>query len=329
MGRSRWQPPNVLFRPADVSVAPDVLRRAMSRGDVVRLAHGVYLAAQLLPTDPGTRHVVQACAVQMARPDLVASHGTAALALGLPLLHPAVVAGGAPSFTRPPKPGRRGERRPRVVVRELPTSAVTSHDNALGGLPVTTAARTALDLACELPLAEALMITDHVARTTASGYVVSRDLRGKLSERARSVALRPLQEAQVAPIHRRRRAMRALELTDPRRESAAESLSFGRIVQAGLPIPDCQHPVTLAAGQMYVDFWWEEYGLAGECDGRVKYDGTFGPDDAALVREADRHHALLESGIDVIRWRAVDMMFRPEIVLARLAARLRARGWQG
>jgi hypothetical protein len=296
----------------------------------VRIHRGVYLAAELMSTDEVERHIVQATAVQMARGDLIASHSTAALAHELPLLNRAAVADAPPVFTRPPSPGLRSERQPRVVLRQLPSDVVTNHANDVGGLRLTTPARTALDLACELPLAEALMITDDVARQTASGYVVSRNLRGKITPRVMEMSLRPLQEAQVARAHSRRQAVRALELTDPRRESPAESVSFGRIVEGGLPIPDCQHAFILESdSEVYVDFWWEEFGVAAECHGKIKYDGTFGHDDGVLVREADRHHLLLAKGISLVHWRAADMMFRPSAVLARLSDHLRAGGWQG
>ena len=78
-----------------------------------------------------------------------------------------------------------------------------------------------------------------------------------------------------------------------------------------------------------MDPWWEEFGLVGECDGKVGYDGTFGADDGVLVAEADRYHGLLTAGADVVRWRAADMMYRPTPVLARVADRLRANGWRG
>lgn len=330
MGRRSWTPPSVMFRASDVGVAPDVLRRAVSRGEVVRMHRGVYLAADLVPTDDVQRHIVSATAVQMARGDLIASHGTAALAHELPLLNRAEVAEAPPVFTRPPAPGRRSESEPRVMLRKLPPDVVTDHENDVGGLRLTTPARTALDLASELPLTEALMATDHVARQAALGYVVSRDLRGKVNPQVLERALRPLREAQVARAHSQCRVGRALQLTDPRRESPAESVSFGRIVEAGLPVPDCQHEFVQGSGKgVFVDFWWEEFRVAGECHGKIKYDGSFGHDDGVLVREADRHHFLLSIGISVVHWRAADMMFRPAAVLANIASRLSAGGWRG
>jgi hypothetical protein len=330
MGRPLWRPPKVLFRPSDVGVAPDVLRRAVDRGAVVRICRGVYLAAPLVPDDPVESHLVRVAAAQMMRPDLVASHTSAALAHGLPLLDRAHAAAGGATFTIEPLPTRRSGGRSRVVLRSLPADAVTAVCRPLvGDLRITTAARTAIDLACDLPLAESLMIADVVARSSVTGIAAPRDLRGPLSERVRDVALRPLREASAAPIHTQRRVRRVIELTDPRRESPGESLSFGRIVAAGLPAPDCQRGFNLSGGMVFVDFWWDDFKLAGECDGKVKYDGTFGPDDGVLVREADRQHQLREAGVDVVRWRAADMMFRPSPVLDRMAARLRARGWCG
>lgn len=329
MGRPLWQPPNVLFQPGDVGVAPDVLRRAIRRGDVVRIVRGVYLATARLPADARGRHALRIAATQMLRPDLVASHRSAALLQGLPLLDGEFAASAVPAFTCAPTPTRRGGG-PRVVLRSLPTSAVSSVAHPLAeDIRVTSPARTALDLACEVPLAEALMVSDAVARAAVAGHASVRDLRGELHPRLESMAKRPLVEARAAPMHHWRSAARVIQLTDPRRESPAESLSYGRIVEAGLAVPDCQHGIAVAGGTVFVDFWWDDFGVAGECDGRVKYDGTFGADDGVLVREAERQHLLQQAGVEVIRWQASDMMFRPAQVLARIAGRLRTHGWVG
>ncbi|TXH45121.1 MAG: hypothetical protein E6Q90_01490 [Actinobacteria bacterium] len=330
MGRPLWQPPTVLFRPRDVGVAPDVLRRAVARGDVIRIVRGVYLATAQQPSDARERHALSIAATQMLRPDLVASHTSAALLLRLPLLDGPSAAAGTPTFTRSPTPTRRSGGNPRIVLRALPPAAVSTVAHPLAGdVRVTSAARTAVDLACELPLAEALMVSDTVARASLAGHVSAGNLRGPRNQRIHYLAARTLQEACVTPLHWQRAASRVIGLTDARRESPAESLSYGRIVEAGMVAPDCQRGFTLPGGTVYVDFWWDEFGVAGECDGRVKYDGTFGADDGVLVREAERQHQLQQAGVEVIRWRARDMMYRPAPVLARIAARLRAHGWVG
>jgi very-short-patch-repair endonuclease len=71
-----------------------------------------------------------------------------------------------------------------------------------------------------------------------------------------------------------------------------------------------------------VDFYWEEYGLVGEADGKVKY-----VDEQALFREKQRRDAIEES-YQVIRWtwrqaHEPDELFRNRLLAA--IARAQAR----
>jgi hypothetical protein len=121
---------------------------------------------------------------------------------------------------------------------------------------------------------------------------------------------------------------RVIDLTDPIRESAAESLTFGWIVEAGLPVPVCQAGVLTDSGVFFPDFWWEDLGLAGECDGAVKYAGSPDADEGVLVRQAERERALRAAGFVVVRWTASEVMAHPYSVIARLEAAFDACGWR-
>jgi hypothetical protein len=57
-----------------------------------------------------------------------------------------------------------------------------------------------------------------------------------------------------------------------------ETLSRLAIHRGGLPSPALQNPV-LARGLFlgHVDFWWEEFVIAGEFDGRHKYGSLLRP----------------------------------------------------
>lgn len=75
------------------------------------------------------------------------------------------------------------------------------------------------------------------------------------------------------------------------------------------------------------DFYWQEFGLVGECDGSVKYDGSFGPTESVLVGQNVREQALRSLGLAVVRWTASETFYSPSVMLERVATRLLALGW--
>ena len=309
-------------------VSDNALYASIARGDTMTVAPGVYLAATAWPSDAVVQHQLYALARQMRWPHLVGSHETAALTHAQPLLNTARAATRQPRFTRAPGAGARSSQQPQVAVRELPLDAVTEVLTGVAqGLRVTTPARTAVDLAAELDLPEALMLSDDVARRALKGFRGGSE--ADLSIAARQASMRPLELAAVSPVHARRRVQQVLALTDALRDSPAESASFGWFVQAGLPLPRCQVRIDTAEGAARVDFYWEEFGLVGECDGRIKYDGTFGPAAEVTVRQNIREQALRDLGFAVVRWTAEEIMFYPQVVIQRVVARLVGLGWSG
>ena len=345
MSQPRWIPPSVPFTTPMAGVSRNTLYASVRRGDTKLLMSGVFIAAQAWPDDPSQQHLIMTLARQLRWPHLVGSHQSAALAAGLPLLSTLAAAARQPRFTRAPGPGVRSSREPLVTVRELPRHAVTDvPEGTVRGLQITTPARTAIALAYELPLPEALMLTDHVARQALIDVVGDHGIRrlarnaaalgsaerDELSLAQRQAALRPLELAAVSGVHRRPEVTRVLRLTDPLRESPPESMSYGVFVLAGLPLPRCQVRFWIGPTQEFrVDFYWPEFGLVGECDGNVKYDGTFGPAENVMVGQNVREQALRDLGLSVVRWTAEEIFFRPDRVVERLAQRLHARGWDG
>ncbi|WP_460604458.1 type IV toxin-antitoxin system AbiEi family antitoxin domain-containing protein [Jatrophihabitans fulvus] len=81
-------------------------------------------------------------------------------------------------------------------------------------------------------------------------------------------------------------ARRALVEADAAAESPLESISRLRMIDAGLPTPHLQPPITTRGGVFLgrPDFYWEHAGVIGEADGMVKYDGVVG----SLVAEKKR-----------------------------------------
>ncbi len=77
--------------------------------------------------------------------------------------------------------------------------------------------------------------------------------------------------------------------------------------RAGLPPPALQVPQYSVDGRSLgrVDFWWEDQGLVGEFDGRVKYGRLLGPGQSAgdvVFAEQRREDALRETGRGMARW---------------------------
>jgi hypothetical protein len=95
------------------------------------------------------------------------------------------------------------------------------------------------------------------------------------------------------------RARRAVQLSDSRAESPLESISRLTIGWLGLPQPDLQCVIRGEAGEFLGrgDFYWDEYGVLGEADGRSKYDER-----PVLTAEKDRQERLEDPGLVVVRW---------------------------
>ncbi|MGH8962686.1 MAG: hypothetical protein ACRDWT_16110 [Jatrophihabitantaceae bacterium] len=61
------------------------------------------------------------------------------------------------------------------------------------------------------------------------------------------------------------------------------------------------------------DFYWPEFGVVGEADGRMKYD-----DRTVLLAEKRRREALEALGLIVVRWHWTDVTRRPRLLGERL-----------
>jgi hypothetical protein len=124
--------------------------------------------------------------------------------------------------------------------------------DVLNGIPVTTPARTALDLACWYPLTEAVAAIDALARVTEL-RIGEVEL---LADRARGRRGIP-------------RARRTIKLVDAGAQSPKESWLRTVLVEAGLPRPETQIAVADDHGRpvFYLDMGWERLKIAVEYDG--------------------------------------------------------------
>jgi very-short-patch-repair endonuclease len=285
----------------------------LRRGELMRLRSGVYLAHGSWPEDSAEQAIVRARAEIAAHPEAVMSHASAAIVWNLP--HPGFDSWSSapPCVTFPPGgPERSTQGAATHHVRLLPADHVTK-DTA--GWPVTNVSRTAIDLADGLNLPEALVILDAAARRLCAGYVGEARRRDFSNPRLVEAAHRDLTIA--ARACRKPRLTAAIDLVDPGRESAAESLSAGHFHCAGLPAPRFQAALRTPFGTFYPDCLWSERKLIGECDGAVKY-----ADSRGYVQEKAREQILRDLGFEFVRWQAKEIMLTPEAVVARVARAL-------
>jgi predicted transcriptional regulator of viral defense system len=198
--------------------------------------------------------------------------------------------------------GSRTRRRPGVLVHNaaLPDEHVTS----CRGVPVTSVARTVVDLARTVPFAEGVAVADSA-------------LQDKLQDK---LATRGELEAVVARCERWpgiQRARRVVAFADPLAESVLESISRVAFHEHGLPAPELQVWVGDAeeiAGR--VDFLWREQRTIAEADGAIKYTGP-----ARALAQLNRDARLREAGFEVVHFTWPEITRVPaQVVMAIRAA---------
>lgn len=296
---------NGVFTPDDARAAgytTEEIRTQLSIGCWIALRRGVYttrVRRDAVETDPYARHrLFTAAALAAMGRSAVASHTSAAVALGLQLLDP------------PPDEvhltaarGTTHVGRALVVHRaQLPAADVTE----AGGLPTTSVSRTVFDVARLLPFPAAVATADDA-------------LHRQLTAKAE---LQHLLMLPCASWPGRARASRVVRFADGRAESAGESLGRVAIAIAGLPAPTLQVPLYDDDGLIgYGDFGWVELGVVGEFDGRGKYRS---PDD--LYREKLREDRIRRLGVGVMRFGWAVARYRPtELVSLFAEARRQSR----
>lgn len=284
---------------------------AVRAGRLVRLQHGVYAAGP-----PDVRTAVRA-ALAKAGAGAAASHRTAGR------LRQFWLPGKTSSLIELTRPGaiERTHRGVRLHGSRLPEEFVEDLD----GIPVTTIARTAVDIARGLTLPDAMLVVDSAARLLIA-QASSEDLRvlRDLSRRAQllPLALEPLQHAfaSVWTWPGTVAVRGAIELMDPASESPYESRSRGWMYEAKLPMPLTAYRVQGASGAWYwSEFAWVDQRVLGEVDGVEKY-GRTGEEVAQSVRaERARQADLQDAGWTFARWTTSE---RRDVVLRRIARKL-------
>lgn len=262
----------------------DQVRQRIRGGRWRVLARGVYTA---LPSPAAgddfaamrAEHELRAVAAALSFPGACVCLHSAAVGHGLPLWRPLPrdVAVNVPL-------GKWNGTTADVVVHRM--TLASDHVETLR-VPITTVARTCIDVGRLMSLADGLAVSDAALR---SGLTT----RGALEETALS----------TLDGRGRRRGLWVAAQANGLRESPAESASWAYFLQHCVELPQPQVVIRGRDGHFIarVDFWWEGSKVVGECDGRMKYQS---PDD--IYAEKRREDELRADGLTVIRWGPRDL----------------------
>ena len=256
------------------------LRSAVRSGELVSLASGVLIRPELLDGTPEGRHRELATAwVRRTSAACTTLGGVSAAALlGLPVwgLDTTRVTMVDPGRT----PGTRTSAVARIVTDLRPAATVD-----VGGVRVTTAARTVVDIGRTAERGPAVAVGDAALRA----HLCTRE------ELDTEIAL-------AAGMKGAARARRVVAELDGLAESVLESRSRIVILDAGLPPPKLQVDLHHDDGFWVarVDFYWPEHRVVGECDGVAKYGGSDGQ--RRMLYEKARTDMLVELGNRVLHW---------------------------
>ncbi|WP_433593490.1 hypothetical protein [Nocardia sp. CA-145437] len=195
-----------------------------------------------------------------------------------------------------------GRTRPFAKVHGSPVDRAVEVD----GLPVTTPARTVVDLALTLPFEAAVVAGDALAGRFG---LTTAELGEEIAKAKGRYGIGQAKEV--------------IALLDGRSQSIGESVSRTMIERHALPLPSSQGNVLTPDGRFVarVDFYYESAGVLCEFDGPTEYGRLLRPgqDFAATIhRERIRETYLRALGFEVVRWTWDDL------IRDRAARRLRS-----
>lgn len=286
----------------------------LQRGEVDRVAHGQYRTRlsppQGKPWDVTVHRHLDRLAVALRRfPGHVPSHSSAAVIHGLELMISPDSPVELTCLQRTPRSRREGD----VILHHCDDNDVPVTE--VDGMPVTTLARTVADTLRTRGLPHGAALLDAVRR---QGLLTLDEVLTVLDGQRRWRG--------------RPRAMAAVTLSDPRRETWLESFSFVRLHELGVPLPLAQPTVTDMSGQFVgrPDGLLCEKGVFLEADGSGKYFLDGRPDESVeetvrrkLEEERLRHLRLESLGLRGVRWTPDEILHQADLVAGRVWAAMR------
>jgi hypothetical protein len=262
------------------------IRAMVQQGELLTPERGIYVTKelaewfQLLPA--GTTVVRAMAALATLGEGSVISHQTAAQLHGLELLtepSPPVV-----TLTRPPGVGSKsGKRDVRVHVAALPSN----HLGARFAIPVTTVARTVIDLARECDFPAGVVVADSALHQHLTS---KKELRQILADCRAWPGVS--------------KAARVIDFADGLAESVLESIARVLFQELELPPPELQVEIHGDNGFIgRVDFLWRQFRTIAEVDGALKYNN----DPARARTQLRRDKELRRVGYEVehFDWREI------------------------
>lgn len=290
---------------ANAGLSESKINILVERGALTRAARGLYARSgpvkQIKATEHGKAAFRIATAVAIVGPEAVGSHADAAAVHELALLtspKPNSISLSCPLDA----PRTRWSRRPYINLHmsDLPAE----HRTVRYGVPVTSVARTVVDLARTTSLRDGVVVADsalHSQQATKTELY--------------KVLARCVRWPGVA------QARRAVDFSDALAESPFESLARLAFDEGGLPPPELQAWVGgdgMVAGR--VDFYWRAHSTIAEADGAIKYgNGNSGRAQHQLQRDAD----LRRAGFQVVHFTWNQLHINPDQVIQSIRAAFR------
>ena len=294
-----------------VTTAARLRAAGLSAGQIQRLAGhgalrsprtGVYAPAALVDSvaaDQAAAHLLQvAAAIASTRSRVAGSHRSAAIVHGLSLAGPPHINWIELTRTRDGQGSR--SRRPGILLHVAALPA--GHVSWCRGVPVTSVARTVVDLARIVPFAEGVAAADSALR---AGLTTPGELATVLGQCPGWPGVR--------------RARRVVAFADPLAESVLESISRAVFHEHGLPPPELQVGVgdeEDIAGR--VDFLWRRHRTIAEADGAIKYSRP-----AEAMAQLDRDARLRDAGFEVVHFTWPEITRVPGQVVAAIRTAFR------
>lgn len=305
--RARFEDrPFTLQQAMQAGLTRSALRNACRRGRLLHLGRAVYQEAPADLHRPDKSAFLDRIAMAALRhPDAIFSHDSAAALHGL--WCPWIT--GWREVTTTMSSYGCLQAGARVMRRTIDRHDITT----VAGIACTTPARTALDIAAQTTLAEALVVIDSFGRLGAPTRRQALDpsLRATVRDELLHAATR------MRGLRGIERARRAAVLANPAAESAPESYARGLFLAAGYPEPEVGRPIRGADGRTYyADLCWPERRLIVEIDGADKYRA---PSDT--IGEKHREDAIRAAEWLVHRIWAIRLWAEPAQVLSGLDER--------
>jgi very-short-patch-repair endonuclease/predicted transcriptional regulator of viral defense system len=268
------------------------IRALIRSGDLIRMRRGLYATrswAAFGEGDDARAHALLACAVLRGlRGYAVVSHHSAARIYGMEMLRPP----GPEIVTITAPPGTRGDRAPWSNVIRRRASLPESDIRMMYGIPVTTVARTVIDIARGDPFMEGVVAAESALRKELTHTAQLLDAletyaRWPGGTRARLVA----------------------EFADRTPESVLESCSRVVFHLHGLKPPVLQY--WIPGARYRADFCWPDCKVIAECDGLAKY----ADDPKRIGLQIRRDNELRRLGYEVVHFTWEELFRDPERIV--------------